>query len=176
MVRGCAVLALTVAAFAACRSNPDEHSKVDRAAAVRLTQPFPVEPFEATDLDGRRVATADWKGQVIVVNVWATWCAPCRRELPMLVSLQSRHADRVRVLGLLQDKVTDEFARQFLKAAAVTFPVVRSTFEIEQRLPTVLVIPMTFVIDANGQLVSTFAGEADAADLEREVTRLLSGT
>ena len=91
----------------------------------------------------------------------------------MLMSLQSRHSDRVRVLGLLQDNVTDDFARQFLKAAGVTYPVLRSTFEIESRLPAVLVIPMTFVINGDGQLISTFAGEANGEQLEREVTGLL---
>ena len=93
----------------------------------------------------------------------------------MLVSLQSRYADRVHVLGLLQDNATDDFARQFLKSERVTFPVVRSSFEIENRLPMVMVIPMTFVIDHEGQLVSSFAGEAKADELEAEVQRLLEG-
>jgi thiol-disulfide isomerase/thioredoxin len=166
-------LVIVVATLVVAACGPHSAPSETRTAGVRLSTPFPIQPFEATDLDGRRVAIADWRNQVVVLNVWATWCAPCRRELPMLVSLQARHADRVRVLGILQDNVSDDFARQFLKTAGVSFPVIRSSFEIEHHLPAVMVIPMTFVIDASGQLVSTFAGEADATDLEREVTRLL---
>jgi hypothetical protein len=76
------------------------------------------------------------------------------------------------VLGVLQDNVTDDFARQFVLQAKLNFPTIRSTFEIEHRLPAVMVLPMTFVIDQEGRLVSSFAGECNPAELEREILRL----
>src|SRR4051812_11272244 len=164
-----AVLAIAaLVLLAACRSNRAGTSDanpastgVSRATGARLSTPYPIEPFDAIDLDGRRVSLADWKNSIVVINVWATWCGPCRRELPMLAALQTRYRDRVRVLGVLQDNVTDAFARQFAGQVGLNFPVIRSTFEIEHRLPAVMVLPMTFVLDREGRLVSSYAGEAD---------------
>ena len=135
----------------------------------RLAKPFPIEPFTAVDLDGRDVSPATWKDRVVIVNVWATWCAPCRREMPSLVALQDKYRDRLLVLGLLQDNATDGFARDFGKAIKLNYPIVRSTSEIEIRFPTVLAMPMTFIIDKAGRLVAMYAGEIDMATLEREV-------
>ena len=120
------------------------------------------------------MSTGAWKNQVVIINVWATWCAPCRRELPVLEKLQAAYRDRVRVLAVLQDNVSDEFAKKFVAQAGLSFSVVRSSDEIERRLPAILLIPMTFVIDREGRMVSMFAGEADANELEREVKRLLN--
>ena len=166
------LLAVAVAAMAvlsACRA-PARDSAGARSDSSRLSQPYPIQPFAAVDFSGRRVSLADWKNQIIVINAWATWCAPCRRELPLLSSLQAKYQDRVRMLGILQDNVSDDFARQFIAQAGLNFPVVRTTFDIESHLPAIVVIPMTFVIDKEGRLVSTFAGEADPAALEREIT------
>ena len=92
----------------------------------------------------------------------------------MLVGLQQKYRDTVRLLGILQDNVTDDFARQFVSQQKLNFPTIRSSFEIEHRLPAVMVIPMTYVIDQRGQLVSSFAGECDPAELEKEIVRLTS--
>jgi len=133
-----------------------------------------MESIDAVDLAGRQISTGSWKNQIVIINVWATWCAPCRRELPALEKLHARYRHQVRVIGVLQDNVSDDFARQFVKQAGLSFPIVRSSEEIERRLPAILVIPMTFVIDRAGRLVSMFAGEADAAALEKEIKRLSS--
>ena len=112
---------------------------------------------------------ATWKGKVVVVNVWATWCAPCRREIPALAALQDKYRDRLLVIGLLQDNVTTEFARRSARTLRANYPIVRSTFEIESRFPAVLALPMTFVIDAAGRLAAMYAGEVDPVALERDL-------
>jgi len=140
-----------------------------REASSRLATPFPLEPVTAFDLDGRDVSSATWKGKVVIVNVWATWCAPCRREMPALAALQEKYRDRVLVIGVLDDNVSDSFAREFGKAVKLNYPIVRSTPEIEHRFPTVLALPMTFLVDKAGRLVAMYAGEIDIATLEREV-------
>lgn len=142
-------------------------------AAQRLATPFSLDAFHARDLDGVDRSVATWKGKVVVVNVWATWCGPCRREIPALASLQTKYRDTVLVLGLLQDNVTDDVARNFGRSTGMNYPIVRSTFELESKLPGVLALPMTFIVDRAGQLVAMFAGEIDAAAVETEIVRLL---
>jgi thiol-disulfide isomerase/thioredoxin len=169
------MLVLVVAAACApARPERAGDARADGGSGLgRLATPFPIEPFEAVDLDGRAFSLSAWKGHVVVINIWATWCPPCRRELPALAALQERHRDRLRVLGLLDDTVTAEFAREFARSARISYPIVRSTFDIEQRLPTVPAIPTTFLLDRSGRLVATGVGELDPAELEREVLRLL---
>ncbi len=180
MARGgpAAVLALLVLGFMACRHDPDRAAPIEAAdptvdARGRLESPYPVEPFSAVDLDGRDVSVSTWNGRVVVVNVWATWCAPCRREIPALAALQDKYRGGVLVIGLLQDNVTSDFAREFGKSVRINYPVVRSTFDIERRLPPILALPMTFIVDAAGRLVTMYAGEIDPAQVERELSRLL---
>jgi thiol-disulfide isomerase/thioredoxin len=136
-------------------------------------EPIALEPFAVTDLDGRHVGTSTWAGRVVIVNFWATWCAPCRREIPALSALQDAYADRVLVLGVLHDNVTDDFARAFAGTVRLTYPIVRTSFELERRFPYIGVLPMTFVIDPQGRLVRMYAGEIDPAGVERDIRAIL---
>jgi cytochrome c biogenesis protein CcmG/thiol:disulfide interchange protein DsbE len=146
------------------------------AASADSLKPYPIEPFAATDLDGRDVGTSTWAGRVVVVNFWATWCAPCRREIPALSSLQDSYADRVLVLGVLDDNVTDDFARRFATSVGHRYPIVRTSFDVESRFPYIAVLPMTFIVDQQGRLVHMYAGEIDPPRVERVIRRLLGDT
>jgi thiol-disulfide isomerase/thioredoxin len=138
-------------------------------ASGRLATPAPIQPFQAVDIDGHDVSFSTWHGKVVVLNVWATWCAPCRREIPMLTALQDAHRDRLLIIGLLQDQVTTDFAREFGKASGLNYPIVRTTFEIESRLPPVLMLPSTYLIDAAGRLVAMYVGELDPVALKKDL-------
>ena len=158
---------------AAC-GGASKQTPAAREASSRLATPFPLQPVTAFDLDGRDVSSATWKGKVVIVNVWATWCAPCRREIPALAALQDKYRDRVLVIGVLDDNVTDNFAREFGTTVKLNYPIVRSTPEIEHRFPTVLALPMTFIVDTRTNLVAMFAGELDPVALEAEVVHFLN--
>jgi cytochrome c biogenesis protein CcmG/thiol:disulfide interchange protein DsbE len=167
--RGCAAILVCLALGVGCSRRPPEV-----AEAQRLATPFALESLRASDLDGVDRSSATWTGKVVVVNVWATWCPPCRREIPALAALQTKYAKTVLVLGLLQDNIGDDAARTFGRNMGMNYPIVRSTFDIEAKLPAILALPMTFIVDRTGQLVAMFAGEIDPAAVEAEIVRLVA--
>ena len=140
----------------------------------RLAQPHPLEPFSVLDLNGTEVATASWAGQVVVVNFWATWCLPCRREIPELVALQNRHRGKLTVVGIVDDQASDTTVREFMRSLGINYSVVRSTFDLTQKFPAVEVLPMTLVIDRQTRVISVRAGEFSVSDLEREILGLMN--
>ena len=165
------VLAALVAVDAAVRYGRSAPS-VSRPSAW-LAEPHPLRAFTAADLDARDVSTTTWGDRVVVVNFWATWCLPCRREIPALSAIQERHKDRLLIIGVLQDNVTPDAARAFANGLRMSYPIVPSTFEIEQSFPWIEVLPMTFIIDARRRVVATYAGEIDPARLEADLLTLL---
>ena len=143
-------------------------------ASAWLSSPYPLDHFTTVDLSGREVSSAAWKGQAAVVNFWATWCPPCRREIPALVTLQDRYKGRVIVLGVIDDNVSDESIRKFATGLGVNYPIVRTSLELSRRFPSVGALPMTVLVDPAGQVSVAYAGELDAAELERDLLKLLS--
>ncbi len=105
---------------------------------------------------------ADFRGRLLVLNVWATWCPPCRRELPGLVALQDRLSqDHLLVVTLSVDD-DRELAREYLRQRELTLPAyIDQGQDIAQRLLGVRVFPDTFVISPEGVLLKRIAGEVD---------------
>ena len=141
-----------------------------------LAAPFTLPPFSAADLDGQDVSSSSWRGKVAVVNFWGTWCLPCRREIPALVSLQERFRPEVVVIGVLDDGASDGFVRAFSASLRVNYPIVRTSEEIERSFSPVLVFPTTYLIDRAGRVVSVHVGEIDPDLVERELQALVKGS
>lgn len=136
--------------------------------------PETVDPFVVNDLDGRRVSLASLRGKVVLVNFWATWCPPCREEIPDLVALQARYADQLQIIGVSQDAGPETVVREFAAAHRMNYPVVMSTPELERTFPGIYALPTTFVIDPDGRLVQKHIGMLNATRTELE-TRALAG-
>jgi thiol-disulfide isomerase/thioredoxin len=134
--------------------------------------PIAVAPFQATDLDGRDVSPASWRGRVAVVNFWATWCLPCRKELPALAALQRKYPTELVVVGVLQDGASPEFVRSFSRGLGVNYAIVQSRTEIERAFAEVMALPTTYIVDRDGRVVATHIGEIDPIRVEREVRSL----
>lgn len=123
--------------------------------------------FSGYDLDGERVELADFRGRVVLVNFWASWCAPCRAEFPRLRAV---HGERAAVLGVLYDD-RSEPARAFVQEHGATWPtVVDPQGEIAQAYGVGPGIPVTWVIDAEGVARARHHGELTDADLTRLLT------
>ena len=136
--------------------------------------PAAVPALTLHDLDGRPVSSADWRGKVTIVNFWATWCPPCRAEIPDLVALQSKYGDRLRVIGISQDEGPVEDVKRFVSGYQMNYPVVMTTPELEQIFTGIRALPTSFVLDREVRIVQRHVGMLDAVMTEQE-TRALAG-
>jgi thiol-disulfide isomerase/thioredoxin len=129
-----------------------------------------------TALDGDQVSSSAWAGKPVVLNFWATWCPPCRREMPLLDDWQQRYADRgLHVIGIAIDR--REQVAGFLEDHAVSYPILlgdMDTVALSKQLGNRTGgLPFTVVFDRVGRRVADRTGEIDDAFLEAEVRPLL---
>ena len=134
----------------------------------------PVAEMTFQDLDGRTISTKEWKGKVTLVNFWATWCAPCRAEIPALIALQDRYREHLQIIGVSFDEGSVDDVRQFVREQKINYPIVMSTRELEKGFPGVFALPTTFVLDKEVRTVQKHIGLISPAVYELE-TRVLAG-
>ncbi|MGA8269008.1 MAG: TlpA disulfide reductase family protein, partial [Candidatus Acidiferrales bacterium] len=199
LASGCAGLALLAAAFGGVRAyhpavaaaaihaavaQPKEtaqpiadeaNAQDDDEAVVRFVKnPEPIPLFMARDLDGNVVSTAAYKGKVVLVNFWATWCPPCREEIPELVKLQDKYKDQLQILSISEDEAPPEVVRAFARQAHINYPILLVTQELETDFGGVPALPTVFVINRDGGIVQKHVGFYPVAVYDREI-RALTG-
>jgi peroxiredoxin len=133
----------------------------------------PAPGFVRTDLNGQRVDLSAYRGKVVLLTFWATWCAPCQMEMPRFVEWQSRYGQTgLQVIGVSMD---DEPAPvlALTRKRHVNYPVVMGDEQIGTAYGGILGLPVTFLIDRDGKIAARFKGETKLAVLQREMQRLL---
>lgn len=136
--------------------------------------PATMSDFTIRDLDGRTISFASLRGKVTLVNFWATWCGPCRAEIPDLVALQQKYRDQLQILGISEDEASPETVKQFAAKFNVNYPIAMVTPELEKLFGNVSALPTTFVIDRDGRVVQKHVGMLTKSITEAE-TRSLAG-
>jgi thiol-disulfide isomerase/thioredoxin len=126
------------------------------------------------DLDGRSITPADLRGKVTIVNFWATWCPPCRAEIPDLIALQSKYGERLQIIGISQDEGSVDGVKRFVASQQMNYPVVMMTPDLEKIFPGVSALPTSFILDREGRIVQRHVGLLNANLTELE-TRALAG-
>jgi thiol-disulfide isomerase/thioredoxin len=128
------------------------------------------------DLENKPQQLSQWRGQVLVVNFWATWCAPCRDEIPMLVKMQEKYLPKgLKIVGISIDQAdkTSEFARSF----GINYPTLIGNFDtvdVSRRAGnTKGVLPYTVILDRKGQIAATELGGLTLEKLEAVIAPLL---
>lgn len=129
--------------------------------------------FLVNDLDGNPVSTAAWKGKVVFINFWATWCPPCRAEIPVLIDLANRYKDRLQVVGVSVDDDDPAEVKQFAKQAGINYPIVMADRAIVAEYGGVAALPTLFVVNTDGNVVQKHEGLFSNALYEAEVRLLL---
>src|SRR5260221_3146878 len=109
-----------------------------------LREPITTPAFTVTALDGRSITSSEWRGKVVLINFWATWCPPCRAEIPDLVALQDKYRDRLQIIGVSQDEAPPDVVRRFVAEHKINYPVIMASAEIEKLFPGVSALPTSF--------------------------------
>ena len=150
------------------------------AAAILLTgggllsasESSPYETTEPVDftlqrLGGGEVALSDYRGEWVVVNYWATWCAPCRKEMPELSALHDQRDD-VTVLGLAYEDIEDNDFEAFLKESPVSYPILLvDVYQPPQPFGAPRVLPTTIILNPQGLAIKAFLGPVTRESIER---------
>jgi len=165
----------TASTASSTSSSPADDSSGGGPIALRFYKnPATMSDFTIRDLDGRTISLASLRGKVTLVNFWATWCGPCRAEIPDLVALQQKYRDQLQILGISEDEASPETVKQFAAKFSVNYPVAMVTPELEKLFGNVSALPTTFVIDREGRVVQKHVGMLTKAITEAE-TRSLAG-
>jgi thiol-disulfide isomerase/thioredoxin len=147
-------------------------NNTERATLRFFRDPKPAPTFTVKDLDGREIAPASLRGKVVIVNFWATWCGPCRAEIPDLVALQEKYKDTLQVIGISEDEAGVDVVRRFAAEHKINYPVAMTTPEIEKLYPGISALPTSFIIDRESRVVQKHVGMLTARTTEYEARHL----
>jgi thiol-disulfide isomerase/thioredoxin len=138
-----------------------------------VRNPDPAPDFKLTSLDGKPVTLAGAHGKVILLNFWATWCGPCRAEIPDLIELQNKYKDRLQILGLVVDDDDQDAIKDFVEKFGISYPVAIASDDIRLKYGGIAALPTSFVLDAEGRIVQKHEGLRDPLLYETEIRSLL---
>ena len=150
-------------------------SRSVKAASVKPDKERKTAPdFALKDSDGKVVHLSDYKGKVVLLDFWATWCGPCKLEIPWFMDLQRKNKDRgFEVLGVSMDDEGWEVVKPFLNDLKVNYRVVMGNDTTAQTYGGVDALPTTFLIDKTGKIAAVHVGLASRKDFEDGVEELL---
>src|SRR4026208_2296115 len=139
-----------------------------------LPQEVDASQFKLTDIDGRTVRLSDYHGKVVLINFWATWCPPCRAEMPDLVRLQREHAKQgLQIIGITYPPETKTEVQRFARSLKVNYPIILGTREIKARFSSEETLPLTVVIDRDGKVNDIISGILLRQEFDEKIKPLL---
>lgn len=154
------VIALTIAVptFLPHSDIKVTHSKTNSEIAPNFTA--------KNLLNGKRLSLKDYRGKLVILNFWATWCDPCREEIPDLIKLNSKYSDRIQVIGVAIQSAKDQVI-QNIRQMGVDYPNIIGSIELENAYGGITGVPMSFIVDSNGKLVQRIVGSRTLAEFEK---------
>ena len=164
LIAMCLVLAGLIALLTRSRSSQSSHDAQHNVLAP---------DFSLQRLDGTNLSLSSYRGNVVLLDFWATWCAPCREETPHLVELQQKYGDQgLQIIGVSMDDSPDPVG-PFYREFHMNYPVVMGTAHTGELYGGVLGLPIAFLIDREGRIYRKHLGATDVQELETEVKELL---
>lgn len=133
--------------------------------------------FELKDATGRIVRLSDYKGKIVLLDFWATWCGPCKAEIPWLNELSRQYeAQGVVVLGISMDEDRWDVVKPFMEKVPIAYPVLMGTRRVAYLYGDIEGLPVAFFIDRDQRVAAIHAGAASRKGVEQTLKTLLAGT
>ncbi len=168
--RAFAAIALAGALLAGCSSTRTT------SAATALTKDRKAAPdFNLKDAKGMPVKLSDYKGKVVLLNFWATWCGPCKVEIPWFIEFEKTYKDRgYATLGVSMDDDGWQAVTPFVKQNALNYRVTVGNDRVAQLYGGIDSLPSTFLIDREGRIACVHLGLVSKRDYEAEILQLIA--
>ena len=146
-----------------------------KAASVKATKDRKAAPdFELKDSMGRTVKLSEYRGKVVLLNFWATWCGPCKIEIPWFVEFEQKFKDKgFAVLGVSMDEEGWDVVKPYLGQANVNYRVLLGTDSVAQLYGGVDSLPTSFMIDKDGRIASVHVGLVSKSEYQNDINQLL---
>src|SRR5882672_9638976 len=175
---------LAAAAFATgCHSTHADPKKGAASAAPKqdethnlirfVKNPDPAPALGINDLDGKPISLDEFKGKIVLLNFWATWCGPCRAEIPDLIELQNKYKDQLTIIALATDEDEPAEVKKFAQKAGINYRVGMATDPLRVKYGGIPALPTSFILDTQGRVVQKHIGLNDPSIYEVEVRALL---
>lgn len=176
-------LSLVALTFSGCRNtHADAHkkpvAKAQESSEVHnlirfVKNPDAAPALQVNDLDGKPISLDDVKGKIVLLNFWATWCGPCRAEIPDLIELQKKYKDRLAIIALATDEDEPAEVKKFAQKAGINYRIGMATDPLREEYGGIPALPTSFIIDTQGRVVQKHIGLNDPSIYELEVRALL---
>lgn len=141
---------------------------------IDLEQPsHPAVDFRLATLEGGEFSLADHLGMPVVLNFWATWCPPCRAEIPGFIDLQDEYGDKVRFVGVALDEGGFDTIRDYVTARGINYPIAADRGRLFAAYGGTGTVPTTYLIDSNGQVRYSHSGIITKRSLRKALDQLL---
>jgi thiol-disulfide isomerase/thioredoxin len=183
MLQSGLLFAAIIIAAAGCHSTHADPRKSAPAAKQESAQeenlvrfvknPDPAPALDVNDLDGKPISLEQTKGKIVLLNFWATWCGPCRAEIPDLIELQNKYKDKLAIIALATDEDEPQEVKKFAQKAGINYRVGMATDPLRIKYGGIPALPTSFILDPQGRVVQKHIGLNDPSIYELEVRALL---
>jgi peroxiredoxin len=141
----------------------------------RLTQSTPAPDFSLESLDGKTTRLSDFRGKAVLLNFWATWCGPCKIEMPWFVDFQKQYQSQgLQIIGVAMDDASKEEIGKFAKDMGVNYPILIGKESVGDQYGGVPALPETFLIGRDGKLTDKIIGLKGKAEIEDAIKKALN--
>ncbi len=170
---GSGLLLLTFILFTGFIAKPDY--KVNNLTVKQeVDKKVKAPDFVLTSTTGKTVKLSDYKGKIVIVDFWATWCPPCRKGVPDLIDLQNKYKEKLMIIGISLDQgKTKDDVNPFIKNYGINYPVVYYNEKVLNDYGGIESIPTSFIIDKDGNVVNKHVGLYPKYIYEEEIKELL---